>query len=139
MHEAYWLRDENDRIKVSLSMKAVNQGTEKDLNPSNAITEQEERQRWPFHDSVGQIIFKAVLNTTCKKCGYKDHFAKDWFVQQGGTKHSLIPDEKEEKEEARSAEFEKCDPMRNSSRKIKKLLSFLHSVRPVLSLQSNRD
>lgn len=60
-------------------------------------------------------------------------------MQPGGTKYSLIPDEEEEKEEAKSAEFEKCDPMRNSSRKIKKLLSVLHSVRPVLSLESNRD
>uniref|UniRef100_A0A673TCJ6 Uncharacterized protein n=1 Tax=Suricata suricatta TaxID=37032 RepID=A0A673TCJ6_SURSU len=50
---------ENDRIKVSLSMKVVNQGTEKDLNPSNAITEQGERQRRPFHDSMGQNTLKA--------------------------------------------------------------------------------
>ncbi|XP_052516562.1 zinc finger CCHC domain-containing protein 17 isoform X2 [Budorcas taxicolor] len=100
----------NDRIKVSLSMKVVNQGTGKDLDPNNVIIEQEERRRRSFQDYTGQkITLEAVLNTTCKKCGCK-----------GGTKYSLIPDEEEEKEEAKSAEFEKPDTTRNSSRKRKK-------------------
>ncbi|XP_078308263.1 zinc finger CCHC domain-containing protein 17 isoform X3 [Panthera onca] len=111
----------NDRIKVSLSMKVVNQGTGKDLDPNNVIIEQEERRRRSFQDYTGQkITLEAVLNTTCKKCGCKGHFAKDCFMQPGGTKYSLIPDEEEEKEEAKSAEFEKPDPTRNSSRKRKK-------------------
>ncbi|KAF5910419.1 hypothetical protein HPG69_014651 [Diceros bicornis minor] len=111
----------NDRIKVSLSMKVVNQGTGKDLDPNNVIIEQEERRRRSFQDYTGQkITLEAVLNTTCKKCGCKGHFAKDCFMQPGGTKYSLIPDEEEEKEEAESAEFEKPDPTRNSSRKRKK-------------------
>ncbi|KAG8506780.1 Nucleolar protein of 40 kDa [Galemys pyrenaicus] len=109
----------NDRIKVSLSMKVVNQGTGKDLDPNNVIIEQEERRRRSFQDYTGQkITLEAVLNTTCKKCGCKGHFAKDCFMQPGGTKYSLIPDEDEEKEEAKSAE--KPDPTRNSSRKRKK-------------------
>ncbi|KAG5214215.1 hypothetical protein JEQ12_010001 [Ovis aries] len=112
----------NDRIKVSLSMKVVNQGTGKDLDPNNVIIEQEERRRRSFQDYTGQkITLEAVLNTTCKKCGCKGHFAKDCFMQPGGTKYSLIPDDEEEKEEAKSAEFEKPDTMRNSSRKRKKL------------------
>uniref|UniRef100_M3YVH2 Zinc finger CCHC domain-containing protein 17 n=1 Tax=Mustela putorius furo TaxID=9669 RepID=M3YVH2_MUSPF len=111
----------NDRIKVSLSMKVVNQGTGKDLDPNNVIIEQEERRRRSFQDYTGQkITLEAVLNTTCKKCGCKGHFAKDCFMQPGGTKYSLIPDEEEEKEEAKSADFEKPDPTRNSSRKRKK-------------------
>ena len=111
----------NDRIKVSLSMKVVNQGTAKDVDPNNVIIEQEERQRWSFQDYTGQrITLEAVLNATCKKCGYKGHFAKDCFMQPGGAKYSLIPDEEEEKEEPKSAEFEKPDTMRNSSRKRKK-------------------
>ncbi|XP_023363225.1 nucleolar protein of 40 kDa isoform X1 [Otolemur garnettii] len=137
----------NDRIKVSLSMKVVNQGTGKDLDPNNVIIEQEERRRRSFQDYTGQkITLEAVLNTTCKKCGCKGemkllpfppfsppgctlywmkevvqcHFAKDCFTQPGGTKYSLIPDEEEEEEEAKSAEFEKPDPMKNSSRKRKK-------------------
>ncbi|XP_008846473.1 nucleolar protein of 40 kDa [Nannospalax galili] len=112
----------NDRIKVSLSMKVVNQGTGKDLDPNNVIIEQEERRRRSFQDYTGQkISLEAVLNTTCKKCGCKGHFAKDCFMQPGGTKYSLIPDEEEEKEEVGKAEeFEKPDPTRNSSRKRKK-------------------
>ncbi|OWK12693.1 ZCCHC17 [Cervus elaphus hippelaphus] len=62
----------NDRIKVSLSMKVVNQGTGKDLDPNNVIIEQEERRRRSFQDYTGQkITLEAVLNTTCKKCGCK--------------------------------------------------------------------
>uniref|UniRef100_A0A8D2DP57 Zinc finger CCHC domain-containing protein 17 n=1 Tax=Sciurus vulgaris TaxID=55149 RepID=A0A8D2DP57_SCIVU len=111
----------NDRIKVSLSMKVVNQGTGKDLDPNNVIIEQEERRRQSFQDYTGQkITLEAVLNTTCKKCGCKGHFAKDCFMQPGGTRYSLILDEEEEKEETKSAEFEKPDPLRNSSRKRKK-------------------
>lgn len=53
------------------------------------------------------------------------HFAKDCFMQPGGTKYSLIPDEEEEKEEAKSAEFEKPVPTRNPSRKRKKVNSTL--------------
>ncbi|XP_041578232.1 nucleolar protein of 40 kDa-like isoform X2 [Vulpes lagopus] len=105
----------NDRIKVSVSMKVINQGTGKDLDPNNIIIEQEERRWQSFQDYTGQkITLEAVLNTTCKKCGYKGHFAKDCFMQPGGTKYSPIPDEEEEKEEAKSAEFEKPDSTRRS-------------------------
>ncbi|XP_075409443.1 zinc finger CCHC domain-containing protein 17 isoform X2 [Tenrec ecaudatus] len=110
----------NDRIKISLSMKVVNQGTGKDLDPNNVIIEQEERRRRSFQDYTGQkITLEAVLNTTCKKCGCKGHFAKDCFMQPGGTKYSLIPDEEEEKEEAKSAELEKPDPEKNSRKRKK--------------------
>ncbi|KAM7246286.1 hypothetical protein CapIbe_002584 [Capra ibex] len=111
---------ENDRIKVSLSLKAVNQGTGKDLDPNKVINEKEDRQRLSFQDYTGQITLESVLNTTCKKCGCKGHFARDCFMQPCGTQYSLIPNEEEEKEEAKSAEFEKPDPTRNSFRKGKK-------------------
>ena len=62
---------ENDRIKVSLSLKAVNQGTGKDLDPNKVINEKEDRQRLSFQDYTGQITLESVLNTTCKKCGCK--------------------------------------------------------------------
>nr|KAF6384219.1 zinc finger CCHC-type containing 17 [Pipistrellus kuhlii] len=131
----------NDRIKVSLSMKVVNQGTGKDLDPNNVIIEQEERRRRSFQDYTGQkITLEAVLNTTCKKCGCKgkvkplpfqsvspcgqtlywmSHFAKDCFMQPGGTKYSLIPDEDEEKVEAKAADFDKADPTKNSRKRKK--------------------
>ena len=107
----------NERIKASLSLKVVNQGTGKDLVPNKAIIEQEERRRPSFQDYTGQKITpESILNTTCKTCGCKGHFAKDCGMQPGGTKYSLIPSEEEEKEEAKSAE---PGPTRNSSRKRK--------------------
>ena len=42
----------NDRIKVFFSMKVVNQGTGKDLDPNSVITEQEER--WPSRITLGR-------------------------------------------------------------------------------------
>uniref|UniRef100_A0A8C0CBT6 Zinc finger CCHC domain-containing protein 17 n=1 Tax=Balaenoptera musculus TaxID=9771 RepID=A0A8C0CBT6_BALMU len=44
----------NDRIKVFFSMKVVNQGTGKDLDPSSVITEQEER--WPSRITLGSHL-----------------------------------------------------------------------------------
>lgn len=103
----------NDRIKVSLSMKVVNQGTGKDLDPNNVIIEQEERRRRSFQDYTGQkITLEAVLNTTCKKCGCKGHFAKDCFMQPGGTKYSLVPEEEEEKRKQRQKALRNLIPQR---------------------------
>ncbi|XP_044523902.1 nucleolar protein of 40 kDa isoform X2 [Gracilinanus agilis] len=114
----------NDKVKLSLSMKVVNQGTGKDLDPNNIITDQEERRKRTFKDYTGQkITLEAVLNTTCKKCGCRGHFAKDCFMQPGGTKYSLVPEEEEEEEEAAAAEVkggEKSVHTEKSSRKRKK-------------------
>uniref|UniRef100_A0A8B9GLF8 Zinc finger CCHC domain-containing protein 17 n=1 Tax=Amazona collaria TaxID=241587 RepID=A0A8B9GLF8_9PSIT len=87
----------DDKLKLSLSMKVVNQGTGKDLDPNNVSLDQDERRRRTFRDYTSQkITLEAVLNTVCKKCGCKGHFAKECFVQPGGTKYSLIPEEEEE-------------------------------------------
>ncbi|KAJ8273023.1 hypothetical protein GJAV_G00096520 [Gymnothorax javanicus] len=92
---------QDEKVKLSFSMKSVNQGTGKDLDPNNVILEQDERRRRQFRDHSSQrITLEAVLNTTCKKCGCKGHFAKDCFSQPG-LQYSLVPDEEEEtKEEA---------------------------------------
>ncbi|KAG8588553.1 hypothetical protein GDO81_006024 [Engystomops pustulosus] len=83
--------------KISLSMKVVHQGTGKDLDSNNVVLEQDERKRREFRDySKQKITLEAVLNTVCKKCGCKGHFAKDCFMQPGGTKYSLVPDDEEE-------------------------------------------
>ncbi|OCT94389.1 nucleolar protein of 40 kDa [Xenopus laevis] len=83
--------------KVSLSMKVVNQGNGKDLDPNNIVLEQDERKRREFKDySKQKITLEAVLNTVCQKCGCKGHFAKDCFMQPGGTKYTLIPEEEDE-------------------------------------------
>ncbi|XP_014114140.1 PREDICTED: nucleolar protein of 40 kDa isoform X7 [Pseudopodoces humilis] len=94
----------DEKLKLSLSMKVVHQGTGKDLDPNNVSLEQDERKRRTFRDYTSQkITLEAVLNTVCKKCGCKGHFAKECFVQPGGTKYSLIPEEEEEEEGAAAA------------------------------------
>ncbi|NWI84997.1 NO40 protein, partial [Pitta sordida] len=91
----------DDKLKLSLSMKVVNQGTGKDLDPNNVALDQDERKRRTFRDYTSQkITLEAVLNTVCKKCGCRGHFAKECFMQPGGTKYSLIPEEEEEEEVA---------------------------------------
>ncbi|XP_067386825.1 zinc finger CCHC domain-containing protein 17 isoform X2 [Emydura macquarii macquarii] len=110
----------DDKLKLSLSMKVVNQGTGKDLDPNNVALDQDERKKRSFRDCTSQkITLEAVLNTVCKKCGCKGHFAKECFVQPGGTKYSLIPEEEEEK----MAEYEgdkKSSHAENSSKKRRK-------------------
>ncbi|XP_032566014.1 nucleolar protein of 40 kDa [Chiroxiphia lanceolata] len=91
----------DDKLKLSLSMKVVNQGTGKDLDPNNVALDQDERKKRSFRDYTSQkITLEAVLNTVCKKCGCKGHFAKECFMQPGGTKYSLIPEEEEDEEAA---------------------------------------
>uniref|UniRef100_F7F6G2 Zinc finger CCHC domain-containing protein 17 n=1 Tax=Monodelphis domestica TaxID=13616 RepID=F7F6G2_MONDO len=115
---------EMNKGKLSLSMNVVNQGTRKVLDPNNIVTDQEERRKRTFKDYTGQkITLEAVLNTTCKKYGCRGHFAKDCFMQPGGTKYSLIPEEEEEDEAAAKAEVkgeEKSVHTEKSSQKRKK-------------------
>ncbi|XP_062996168.1 zinc finger CCHC domain-containing protein 17 [Elgaria multicarinata webbii] len=86
----------DDKLKLSLSMKVVNQGTGKDLDPNNVALDQDARKKRSFKDYTSQkITLEAVLNTVCKKCGCPGHFAKDCFMQPGGTKYTLIPEEDE--------------------------------------------
>ncbi|XP_034610176.1 nucleolar protein of 40 kDa isoform X1 [Trachemys scripta elegans] len=110
----------DDKLKLSLSMKVVNQGTGKDLDPNNVALDQDERKKRSFRDYTSQkITLEAVLNTVCKKCGCKGHFAKECFMQPGGTKYSLIPEEEEEE----TAEYEgdkKSSHAENSSKKKKR-------------------
>ncbi|KAM4757850.1 zinc finger CCHC domain-containing protein 17 isoform 2-T2 [Cyanocitta cristata] len=112
------------KLKLSLSMKVVHQGTGKDLDPNNVCLDQDERRRRTFRDYTSQkITLEAVLNTVCKKCGCKGHFAKECFMQPGGTKYSLIPEEEEEEEEVAAAGREgdkKISKAEESSKKRKK-------------------
>ncbi|XP_062265885.1 nucleolar protein of 40 kDa [Platichthys flesus] len=85
------IRDE--KVKMSFSMKAVNQGTGRDLDPNNVNAEQDARRRKMFRDQSGnRITLDAVLNTTCKKCGCKGHFTKDCFSAPG-LQYALLPEE----------------------------------------------
>nr|XP_005497339.2 nucleolar protein of 40 kDa isoform X1 [Zonotrichia albicollis] len=112
----------DDKLKLSLSMKVVHQGTGKDLDPNNVSLEQDERKKRSFRDYTSQkITLEAVLNTVCKKCGCKGHFAKECFMQPGGTKYSLIPEEEEEEGAAAGHEGDKrISQAEESSKKRKK-------------------
>ncbi|XP_033492159.1 zinc finger CCHC domain-containing protein 17 [Epinephelus lanceolatus] len=82
-----------DKVKLSFSMKAVNQGTGQDLDPNNVMAEQDARRRRQFRDHTGnRITLEAVLNTTCAKCGCKGHFTKDCFSAPG-LQYALLPEE----------------------------------------------
>lgn len=82
-----------DKVKLSFSMKAVNQGTGRDLDPNNVMAEQDSRRRRQFRDHTGnRITLEAVLNTTCSKCGCKGHFTKDCFSAPG-LQYALLPEE----------------------------------------------
>ncbi|KAM6959355.1 zinc finger CCHC domain-containing protein 17 isoform 2-T2 [Aplochiton taeniatus] len=86
----------DDKVKLSFSMKAVNQGTGRDQDPNNVMAEQDERRRRQFRDHTGRrITLEAVLNTTCTKCGCKGHFSKDCFSTPG-LQYALLPDEDED-------------------------------------------
>ncbi|NWT11953.1 NO40 protein, partial [Vireo altiloquus] len=112
----------DEKLKLSLSMKVVHQGTGKDLDPNNVSLDQDERKKRSFRDYTSQkITLEAVLNTVCKKCGCKGHFAKECFMQPGGTKYSLIPEEEEEEETAAGREGnKKINQAEESSKKKKK-------------------
>ncbi|XP_010282498.1 PREDICTED: nucleolar protein of 40 kDa isoform X2 [Phaethon lepturus] len=111
----------DDKLKLSLSMKVVNQGTGKDLDPNNVSLDQDERKKRMFRDYTSQkITLEAVLNTVCKKCGCKGHFAKECFVQPGGTKYSLIPEDEEEEVAAAGYERDKKTSMADDSSKKRK-------------------
>ncbi|NXI23465.1 NO40 protein, partial [Sterrhoptilus dennistouni] len=114
----------DEKLKLSLSMKVVHQGTGKDLDPNNVSLDQDERKKRTFRDYTSQkITLEAVLNTVCKKCGCKGHFAKECFMQPGGTKYSLIPEEEEEEEEGAAAGGEgdkRISQAEESSKKRKK-------------------
>ncbi|XP_072406159.1 zinc finger CCHC domain-containing protein 17 isoform X2 [Chiloscyllium punctatum] len=108
------------KAKLSLSMKAVNQGSGKDLDPNNVILDQDERRKRKFKDFTGQKIkLEAVLNTVCKKCGCKGHFAKDCFMQPGGVKYSLVPDDEVEPADS-SSQSEFQPPKKKKKDKVKK-------------------
>lgn len=98
MGEKIWIKVigreiQGDKVKLSFSMKAVNQGTGQDLDPNNVNGDQDQRRRRKFRDHTGnRITLEAVLNTTCSKCGCKGHFTKDCFSSPG-LQYALVPEE----------------------------------------------
>lgn len=85
--------------KVGLSMKHVNQGNGKDLDP-NGVEQQldEQRRKKMIPGQKKPIELEAVLNTTCTKCGTRGHLKKDCFMAPDGQKYELIPELEESTE-----------------------------------------
>nr|XP_057903541.1 zinc finger CCHC domain-containing protein 17-like [Doryrhamphus excisus] len=112
---------QGDKIKLSFSMKAVNQGTGRDLDPNNVMAEQEARRRRQFRDHTGnRITLEAVLNTTCTKCGCKGHFTKDCYSAPG-LQYSLVPEEgDEEPRQQQQQQTPTAAPRKDKDRKKKK-------------------
>uniref|UniRef100_A0A1A8SHG9 Zinc finger CCHC domain-containing protein 17 n=1 Tax=Nothobranchius rachovii TaxID=451742 RepID=A0A1A8SHG9_9TELE len=109
---------QGEKVKLSFSMKAVNQGTGRDLDPNNVQAEQDARRRRQFRDQgSNRITLEAVLNTTCSKCGCKGHFTKDCFSAPG-LQYALVPEEDDE--EPLRQQTSAAAPQQDSDKKKKK-------------------
>uniref|UniRef100_A0A3Q0T4F9 Zinc finger CCHC domain-containing protein 17 n=1 Tax=Amphilophus citrinellus TaxID=61819 RepID=A0A3Q0T4F9_AMPCI len=115
---------QGDKVKLSFSMKAVNQGTGRDLDPNNVNAEQDARRRKQFRDQTSnRITLEAVLNTTCSKCGCKGHFTKDCFSAPG-LQYALLPEEDNEEPQQQTS---KVTPHQDSDKKKKKKVKMKES------------
>ncbi|NXC91058.1 NO40 protein, partial [Cercotrichas coryphoeus] len=121
----------DDKLKLSLSMKVVHQGTGKDLDPNNVSLEWVNLSRAEGNGSQCQRAGLAgILGRNCSLAGWAGlgwncqsscHFAKECFMQPGGTKYSLIPEEEEEEGAAAGPEGDKkISQAEESSKKRKK-------------------
>lgn len=88
--------------KVGLSMKHVNQGNGKDLDPNGIALQMDEQRRKKFVPGQKRPIeLEAILDTTCTKCGTRGHLASDCFSTPDGKKYELLP-EMEKHEEGKT-------------------------------------
>ncbi|KAK2830318.1 hypothetical protein Q5P01_018249 [Channa striata] len=111
---------QGEKVKLSFSMKAVNQGTGRDLDPNNVMAEQDARRRKQFRDQTGnRITLEAVLNTTCSKCGCKGHFTKDCFSAPG-LQYALLPEEDDEEPQQQQKQTSTVPPQHLPDKKKKK-------------------
>ncbi|OXU25661.1 hypothetical protein TSAR_014141 [Trichomalopsis sarcophagae] len=84
--------------KIALSMKLVNQGNGKDLDPNGVqlqLDEQRKKQMGGRQERKA-IVLDAVYKTVCTKCKTAGHLAKDCFTTPDGKKYELLPEIDEE-------------------------------------------
>ncbi|XP_027842774.1 zinc finger CCHC domain-containing protein 17-like isoform X2 [Aphis gossypii] len=86
-----------DEGKISLSMKLVDQGSGRDLDPNGVQMFQDEQRRKIQPNSKGKrtIQLDAVYNTKCVRCGTGGHLAKDCFKGTSGKIYDLLPEDDE--------------------------------------------
>ncbi|KAJ9578865.1 hypothetical protein L9F63_004924 [Diploptera punctata] len=84
-----------DDNKIGLSMKVVDQGNGKDLDPNGVQIHQDEQKRKAYVPGSRKktIQLEAVFNTTCSKCGTHGHLARDCFKSPDGKTYELIPED----------------------------------------------
>ena len=84
-----------DDGKIALSMKHVNQGNGKDLDPNGVQLQLDEQKKKQFNPKEPRkaIVLDAVYKTTCSKCKTPGHLAKDCFTTPDGKKYELIPED----------------------------------------------
>ncbi|VVC29061.1 Nucleic acid-binding, OB-fold,S1 domain,RNA-binding domain, S1,Zinc finger, CCHC-type [Cinara cedri] len=83
-----------DDGKISLSMKLVDQGSGRDLDPNGVQIFQDEQRRKIQPNTKGKktIQLDAIYNTKCVKCGTGGHLAKDCFKSTSGKTYDILPE-----------------------------------------------
>jgi len=89
-----------DDGKISLSMKLVDQGNGRDLDPNGVQMFQDKQRRKTQPNFMGKrtIQLDAVYNTKCVRCGTGGHLSKDCFKGASGKVYSLLSEEDETEE-----------------------------------------
>lgn len=83
--------------KLSLSMKLVDQGSGKDLDPFHEEAEKEGSRKRKFTDTEKEPLrLEAILNTTCASCGGKGHLASECMVKDGQN-YALLSEPEDDK------------------------------------------
>jgi len=84
----------NDDGKIALSMKHVNQGNGKDLDPNGVKLhlDNQKRKSMGNKEEKKAIVLGAVYKTTCSKCKTSGHLARDCFFNPDGKKYDLLPE-----------------------------------------------
>lgn len=94
LNQAVWVkvlkvqREEGqpNRVKISLSIKYVDQASGEDRDPEGIEAEAEERKRRPrgeAPEAPSLSASDAALKTTCPKCGGRGHLASECFNTKG--------------------------------------------------------
>ncbi|KAL7297172.1 hypothetical protein TKK_0009588 [Trichogramma kaykai] len=87
-----------DDGKIALSMKLVNQGNGKDLDPNGVQLQLDEQKKKRFDPKAERkaIELDAIYKTVCSQCKTPGHIAKYCFTKPGGKTYELLPSEEEE-------------------------------------------
>ncbi|XP_014232194.1 nucleolar protein of 40 kDa-like [Trichogramma pretiosum] len=87
-----------DDGKIALSMKLVNQGNGKDLDPNGVQLQLDEQKKKRYDPKAERkaIELGAVYKTVCSQCKTPGHIAKYCFTKPGGKTYDLLPSEEEE-------------------------------------------